>query len=205
VTPPANFVKSPKAWLYFISPDDGDAYSLRLDGTERSKVVPLGERGTQARLFAWRGEMEKPFDLWVKPEGRTKPRLAFPNVGLHVSVWLNDQDLDYIKDTWGNAWFEAAIQHGTNFTQASATGWTAVGHFYGFRIIHNRNTDQWLGLDGVPSRNFILLPNDQLVFQLGDQIMLLDLPTRKIGFITMGRGPVVVLDDEPNPQSLNRR
>jgi hypothetical protein len=74
------------------------------------------------------------------------------------------------------------------------------------RVFSERNGDYWLGLEGVPTRNFILLPQEQLIFQLRDQIMLLDLPTRKIGLLTMGRGPVVVIEDNPaNMGTANRR
>jgi hypothetical protein len=44
-----------------------------------------------------------------------------------------------------------------------------------------------------PSRNATVLPGDQVVYQLGDQIVVLDLRTRRIGLVARGRGPVVIL------------
>jgi hypothetical protein len=41
-------------------------------------------------------------------------------------------------------------------------------------------------------KNVTILPEDQVVFQMGEQIVLLDLNSRKIGFISKGIGPVVV-------------
>jgi hypothetical protein len=46
-----------------------------------------------------------------------------------------------------------------------------------------------------------MLPGDQVVYQLGDQIVLLDLNQRKLGLITLGRGPLAALDAPPTPAS----
>lgn len=40
----------------------------------------------------------------------------------------------------------------------------------------------------------IVLPSDQVVYECGPQIVLLDIPTRRIAFLARGRSPVVVLD-----------
>jgi hypothetical protein len=40
-----------------------------------------------------------------------------------------------------------------------------------------------------------ILPSNNVVCELEGQIVLVDLNARKIGFITMGRSPVVVLDE----------
>ena len=45
-----------------------------------------------------------------------------------------------------------------------------------------------------PARNITILPGNQVVFQLGEQIVICDLNSRKLGVITLGRDPVVVLD-----------
>jgi hypothetical protein len=52
---------------------------------------------------------------------------------------------------------------------------------------------------GFPGVNFVtrsavILPGEQVVFQWGDNIMLLDLGTGKMGRVTPGRGPVVVIE-----------
>jgi hypothetical protein len=44
-------------------------------------------------------------------------------------------------------------------------------------------------------RNCITLPSDQAIFQVKDQLLILDMPSRKLGFLTYGRGPVVALED----------
>jgi hypothetical protein len=49
----------------------------------------------------------------------------------------------------------------------------------------------WLGWR---SCNATVLPNDQLVFQLGEQIIRVDLKRRLAAAIVAGHGPVVILD-----------
>ena len=39
-----------------------------------------------------------------------------------------------------------------------------------------------------------VLPGDRVIYQLADQVVLLDLNLRKICLIALGRGPVVTLD-----------
>lgn len=46
------------------------------------------------------------------------------------------------------------------------------------------------------ARNATILPSDQVVYQLGNQIVILDLSTRKLAFLALGQGPVVGL---PSP------
>jgi hypothetical protein len=47
------------------------------------------------------------------------------------------------------------------------------------------------------ARNGTILPGDQVVFQWGDQICLFERDTARLGLVTNGRGPVVVLRQEP--------
>lgn len=44
------------------------------------------------------------------------------------------------------------------------------------------------------SRNAVTLPHGQVVYQAGEQIVLLDLATRRIALLAIGQGPVVELD-----------
>jgi hypothetical protein len=53
---------------------------------------------------------------------------------------------------------------------------------------------------GWPIDELNLLPCDQLVFQMGNQILLLDMPTRRIGVIKPGTHPFVVLTPGPRRQ-----
>ena len=50
-----------------------------------------------------------------------------------------------------------------------------------------------------------VLPGDQVVYQLEDQIVLLDLPTRRIAMLTRGRSPVVIIPvaSAPQPTTIN--
>ena len=68
-------------------------------------------------------------------------------------------------------------------------------------MIHRKTLAYGLAFDtpyrGWIARNATILPGNQVVFQLGEgarsQIMLLDMPTHKLGLITMGEGPALLL------------
>jgi hypothetical protein len=47
-----------------------------------------------------------------------------------------------------------------------------------------------------PARNATVLPGDIVVFELGPQVVVFNLKTRKIGLLAFGHGPVAVLENE---------
>ncbi len=72
-----------EATVYFIAPDDGHAYRVRLNGTGREKVLDLGERDPYARLTLRPSEDGTHADLWfIKWDGRRyRERLLVERVG----------------------------------------------------------------------------------------------------------------------------
>jgi hypothetical protein len=55
-----------------------------------------------------------------------------------------------------------------------------------------------------PVRNAIHLPNDVVLFQLGeDQICVMDLTTRKVALLTRGRGPAAYIPHVKMPAQIN--
>src|SRR5262249_14416791 len=57
---------------------------------------------------------------------------------------------------------------------------------------------EWMFHNPVP------LSDDQLLFQTRDQLLILDMPTKRLGFLTMGRGPVVIIPNSLTSQPVGR-
>jgi hypothetical protein len=86
-----------------------------------------------------------------------------------------------------------------DFRDIDKRDWEARTGFWAIEGFHaeNKKTGQkiYLALETPFIQwyigNLFLLPNDQVIFQMGSQIVIFDLKTHKIGLIAKGRGPVV--------------
>jgi hypothetical protein len=195
-----SFARPVDAFVYFIAPEDGDVYRIRPDGSERTHVLKVGIRDPNARLFvregssggwdlyaAWAddGDVHRLQENFTTREGLSRGKIDTPS-GRESGSW----------QTFGSAW---DLRPDSERRWRVWTGfWPADGLW-----ADNMNTKAryQVGLEtpflAWNSRNASILPGDQVVYQLGDQIVLLDLNARKIGLITRGRGPLVLLDERP--------
>jgi hypothetical protein len=87
----------------------------------------------------------------------------------------------------------------------SPHNWTARTGFWpaeGLRVWHSDGSDERLvmavEMPWIPwsSEHVTILPNGQIVFQLGEQIMWVDLDHNLAAAVAAGHGPVVVLDNK---------
>jgi hypothetical protein len=56
-----------------------------------------------------------------------------------------------------------------------------------------------------PVTSATILPDDQLIFQLGEQIIWVNLDTNQAAGIAAGHGPVVLLQNQPTSKQADRR
>jgi len=99
-----------------------------------------------------------------------------------------------------NTWFDfgnVLVMGGQSNTNWEI--WTGFWPIEGMRFKNNKTGESthfaWETLFSQwNARNAILLPDDKVIFQLGeDQICVLELPTKKIALLARGRGPTAVL------------
>lgn len=179
-----SFARPTGVVVYYIG-KDGDIYRLPL-GAAPTKVLTLGVRVRWAKLFVERRNPSGPWDLWVRdypgPEDRTLVKGAFATHGVRGPV---STDAAYGA--------KELMPKGPRHWGVWAEGSWGL-------IAKNRLTGEKLHLTvytpilGWYAKNATLLPEDQVVFQFGDQIALLDLRQRTVGVLAMGRGPVAVVE-----------
>jgi hypothetical protein len=185
---PAN----PTAQVFYLSPNGADIYRLRLDGSAPMKFMSLSPPAPQGTLALaastnddrWRLGVQPGYDQAVRSVADIGPcQAAVPPVNSSVPS----------ADLQGQAPHK----------------WTALfnypsGEFY---AVDNRSKE-WhfiLAFD-TPWMTWMaygvaILPNDQMVFELGGQIMWVDMSRGIAAAVAAGHGPVVVLDEEPTTQS----
>ena len=196
-----------EGWVYFLATEDGDVYRIRLNGTGRERVFPLGLTEWASRLIVRRSEDHRHVDLlWIKEEGQdVKEGLLLKSAGAIPDPEGYDEanEMEWTAAPWGDN------RRAYELRPARQRDWYVGLSFWGDSIIYatNEKTGERFRLSfETPfltwgGRNATILPGDKVVFQLmgagssPQQLVLLDLRARKLGFLTYGRGPVVLLPD----------
>ena len=198
-----SFVRTPRAWVYYISPKDGDVWRIRADGTENERFQSEELVSRMARLFADRDAGENNWSLYAVDgseeggnrlitalcAGAVAPRRR-PLYDVEPNSWWN-------FDHGGDQSYRQLIPNESENWQASTPFWPYTGIVISkdeedrYRLAMNTPLVSWF------TRNEVRLPQDQVLYQIEDMIVILDMPSRKLGFLTFGRGPVVTLSDEP--------
>ena len=212
--PSLSFASNPKAWVYYIAPDDGGICRIRIDGSELQQVLSFQEvvdcgyektkRNPVSSIELELRSSEKSgyWDLcfWIEKPQRAKCLLKAFTEQTKTPVFHDKSGANNPNQPaeWGPAKTYYRPIDALYLTSSSweiyAGGWA----FEGLTAIK----------DNLPKHYAIELPfltwysrypivlGDQVVYQLGDQIVLLDLNQDLIGVITRGYSPVVVLDEE---------
>jgi hypothetical protein len=192
------------AQVWFIDPSNGDVCSIRIDGANRSVQL-------NARLNGFRDVLGI--------ESMAKEQIGSPwrivTGSLHAIE--NQVIMDQIK---GRAWPFMSSDDGVNAWPTRIDGWLlGTEGIADFRTPDRRDwrvrprgnsglaVENSLTQDGFSvtfdtvftswwARNVTVLPGDLVIFELQQQICLLDMPNRQIKFLVRGRGPVVILPEE---------
>lgn len=201
IVPVKTFADVPNATIYFISISDGNLYTVKPDGSSLEKVCTLPVKQMNMKLLAkpadkpnlWKLYMEKqPDHYWEKPTDE----LIY--TGIEVSGYTQielDRDPKNRDRTRKRA-IDLRTKDPNSlqiYTAMLGDTWLGVENpleLYSPEIIHlqfDRHILYWT------TCNATVLPGDQVVYQLGSQIVLLDPKESKLGLITLGLGPVVFL------------
>lgn len=197
-----SFASKSPATVYFIGQKDGDVYQIQLSGSGRRKVLTSNITSRNARLFVRRAKDSQKWSLWVKGYPRDDAEtLLIKDFATHAAPSWRGAKHNKEEGTWFSFGSASDLRPEQQRTWRFWTDfWAADG-----LQAYNKKTEERLHIAlETPfiqwfARNATVLPGDQVVFQLDEQIVLFDLSTRKIGLVTMGRGPIVVLEDEQEP------
>ncbi len=182
------------AEVLFLSPEDGDLYRIRLNGSDRRIALSLD--GSHSDLHAQVDTANDTYRIRGWSRGKSV------DLGFVVSAeqW-RAVALEARTDLFGEAWdFREETERGRTVRMGY---WARQG-----LIVSNAQSRVAIGLE-VPTvawrtRNATVLPGDLVVYQLGDQIVVLDLESRRLGFLASGRSPLVLLKEKLNPIGLAR-
>ena len=191
------------ALVYYLCEDQQAVCRIGLNGSRQERVLQLGPRDPVQRLFPRPATDGTRWDLWVveyphqAASGRRllegfAERAAIPGVLAAkrvdsfdtVDLWpVFNVVADELRDEGERGW-SVRLESSWAYHGFRADGESGQSIVFGVETL----------LAGMWRARFATaLPGNQVVFQLGTQIVLVDLPSRRIGFITHGWSPVVGL------------
>jgi hypothetical protein len=177
--------------VLYINPADGGVWQINIDGSGQRKVLQANLTAPSAWLLVCRSTEESRFDLCVAKHSSSEAqplRKGFISVG-----GLVDRNAEAMSQGKEYSWQPIDLRGPAKPNWTVGTVRTAdVGIF----IYEPDHTRYHLAL-ATPVLSWTcdsptILPTGQVLFQLEDQIVILDVETRRLGFLVMGRGPVVV-------------
>ena len=206
VTRDLSFAKNKNAWIYYISTEDGDVYRIHPDGTSKELFkdvnieIPDSKYGVSPSLLRLPSEDGKSCDLWLAGEEdrilvknfsecESRPVLRSSDTGETVEAPKETDEMSFIF-------------YYRDFTEDTEPAWILSGGYWAIEGIYAENKkseESFRAAFETPfiewnSSHFNYVDGDQVIYQLGKQIVLLDLDEKKIGLITAGVGPLVTLD-----------
>lgn len=215
-----NFVTAPGATVFYINPQDGGVWRIQTDGTQKRKVLEGNLHDLNTRLFlrphpkSSQYEKSGQYDLYevhrvpyVEGAKELQDTRLMPSIGTGCAPSWSAHQTGTEAETWFNFGRPADLR------AANKREWTVWTEFWangGITVERGKSSNDWektqlytLAFETPFAdwicRNATILPSNQVVFQLGsgpgdEQIVILDMAQKKLGFLTMGQGPVVVLE-----------
>ena len=202
--PVETFADANNVTIYFIGAFDGDLYSIKPDGSSKEKVTSLNMMDREIRLIAKNDPNSASYRLYAQERPPWKRQSSTPllDTGINVSGFtrsLRALDPNAAFNMTHNPALDlrpTGQQDFQVFTGYLGVSWLEVEkkdkqNKYPHRLVRLQFDD--LILDWITC-NATVLPRNQIVYQLGNQIVLLDINKRSLGLIAIGHGPVVFLN-----------
>jgi hypothetical protein len=205
VDPSLSFARGTSAWVYYLNDADQSLYRVRPDGTQRTRLEHAYGTDGVSHLVAEESGKPGCFDLWV-----------------HRWGWdsLGERLLTAVAGRPGKVWWQTKLSPNTpqafgppvDFRANPRKGWRVLADYQAGRgLIAWRDRpcrSLSFGLE-LPcltwySRCATVLPSGIVIYELGEQIVALDLRSRRMGVVALGRGPAVVLEQGTAPAARPR-
>lgn len=216
IQPSLDFVRTPVATVFYIDPKGGDIWRIQTDGTAKAKVLKAGIHDPYARLFVRPHPKGCLFDLCevrrspgVYGANQLQKTCLIPNVGTGGALSSSAARGGNEGDDWFNFGWPVDLRPED---KREWTVWTEFWANGGISMRRGPSDDGWekskvytlafeTPFEDWTCRDATVLPSNQVVFELGGgkgnaQVVILDMATRKLGFLAMGQGPVVVMSPE---------
>ncbi len=181
--------------VYFISKMDG-VCKFDFSSLQPEKIYPLKPDKDDRLLIKASTLGATNWDIFDS----SKKILVCSNLQVSATpYWRDTYASDHIEGTWFNFGDAAKLGSAENSDWNFKTGFWPIEGFRGENVKTGEKIHFSLETPFVAwiVRNATQLPDNYVVFQLGDdQICLLEAATKKIALLTRGQGPVVVLPKE---------
>ncbi len=199
IVPPIDFyVSGTPTRIYYLT-RGGEIHSINPDATHDQIVYSSLSASERGSLFFHRDINRPGWDLCTKPNRWSdEHKIIVPNVLNHSP--RPKQMYGSYPDS-GELEKNEAVSLRSNGSPGNVFtgGWPIEGIRFGSE---RGGIGNWFAVDtpflSWTTLSATVLPDGQVVFQLGPQIVLLDLAQKKIGPIALGSSPVVVLGYEDN-------
>ncbi len=172
------------ALIYYVDKGENAICSIRINGTDRKKLVELADVKNRRQFVLKREALDKPWSLYAE-SGDGDSRLLLKDISFPIvpvsRITPNDSLEIHVP-----SWFD-----GFDYRPAEHSPWI-IDYAYYWLVLKNESTGERfnVSLDTPFIRWFIegasMLPGDRVVFSFGRRIVLLDIETRRIGQITTG-------------------
>jgi hypothetical protein len=200
------FVTNPGACVYYISVDGRSLMRCLLDGSEKRIVKPITQALPNDHLFAAKSASGDKWDLYLKSgPGYENQETLLPNFAGCGQVPDRGESRWQYWPSWTGPAFDLRPD--------DERDWTFGVYLHPEEGLHARSASAggefWLAFGtpfmAWPTRCATVLPGDEVVYQLGEQIIVFDAPTRKIALVAEGRGPLVVPEGTPDDPPQTRK
>jgi hypothetical protein len=209
LVPASQITEYPKARIVYLSPDGANVLELHVGETIPTHLFSVsnpaqGDALGIVRLEAigqWQLKLKKP-DAWSDEPAITVGRIAARRATTRP---IYSDGSSYQDWEWYGGMFVADLQ---NSAKPKWNVFIEPGVYPQVIIDSNPpGKEHVISLLEMPFTQWYLcsptlLPNDELVFALGQQIMVADLDRGIVAAVAAGHSPVVVLDDEPNAKPI---
>lgn len=200
--------------MYFIAAEDGNVYSMNLATAERCKNFDLKSFNSNDHVvFRESRESSNQWDAIVGHDARYLEQMSYVVFKENLK---GEEATPSVPNSEGDefevlrlARLSLAMQHAKlgaakNSPWEFSCGWYAAEGLYGKRT----DTGEKLSLAfdtpflAWPIRNITQLPDDKVLFQLGEnQICVFDLKAKQVALVAKGRGAALLLETEKPKQN----
>jgi hypothetical protein len=188
--------------IYFLSSDGHSLNMVDVKGHDERRIVDVGSEMKRPLLYVCdAGERMDLRVMWDDPNDMSAKRKSAALVNGLSGKTAVSQPCASVEQR-----FRGEV---TDFRTDQERNWIIRGWPYAIEGLtaDSKSGGQRISLAletpfiNWPVTNVTILPGDQVICQLGDQIVVVDLETRRIGLITRGISPVVICNDQPGTNS----
>jgi hypothetical protein len=193
IVQPSQMPMPTNATVLYISATNGDVYSLNIGTQTSKKIFSLQSTNRSERLIVEPSRLDT--NKWDVVD--SKSQLILSNLDATAGqFWRDAVGTGPTDEDWFNFGKAVQLSAATNSDWSFRTGFWPIEGLRGENSKSNQSIHFSLETPFVAwvARSATQLPGDYVVFQLGNQVCILETSTKKIAMLSKGHSPVVILE-----------